>query len=307
MFDIFKSINYTIDMIKKVAWNKGIDHLSVDAKKRIGDAVRLRCKEGKHPKGMLGKKHTKETKIKQSKWRPNEEQLKKMTHHKENHGMWLGKRKILICKVCKIKKEVPPNSTQQYCSKVCSNKGHGFLMTGVKYPLRTLPNKKCEVCKIKVLSSRNNKVCNPCKGLFYSKSKYLANLQSNIRGSIKYENWRKSIFERDNYTCQICNERGNKIQVDHFPFPLSVLIKLEKIKTLKDAYKNNVIWNLEISRTLCVNCHKKTESYLNVKYTKGVFEKIIKDKKIYKVFKTVCNLIEFIKNDEDKLLIEEKY
>jgi hypothetical protein len=76
--------------IDKPAWNKGIDHLSVEAKKRIGEAIKKRFKEKGHPKGMLGKKHTQETKIKQGLWRPNEEQLKKMIHKGEKHPNWKG-------------------------------------------------------------------------------------------------------------------------------------------------------------------------------------------------------------------------
>lgn len=44
----------------KPAWNRGIDHLSPEAKKRIGKAMKKRLAEKGHPKGMLGKLHTQE-------------------------------------------------------------------------------------------------------------------------------------------------------------------------------------------------------------------------------------------------------
>lgn len=58
--------------------------------------------------------------------------------------------------------------------------------------------------------------------------------------------WRKSVFERDNYTCQICGIRGVKIQADH-------------IKPFK--YFPELRWELSNGRALCVPCHRKTDTY----------------------------------------------
>lgn len=58
--------------------------------------------------------------------------------------------------------------------------------------------------------------------------------------------WRKSVFERDNYTCQICQERGKKLQADH-------------IKPFK--YFPELRWILSNGRTLCEECHKKTDTW----------------------------------------------
>ena len=68
-----------------------------------------------------------------------------------------------------------------------------------------------------------------------------------IRNSLKYTLWRESIFERDNFTCQICNVRGGKLQADHIkPF----------------AYFPELRFDLSNGRTLCIDCHKKTDTYL---------------------------------------------
>jgi 5-methylcytosine-specific restriction endonuclease McrA len=58
-----------------------------------------------------------------------------------------------------------------------------------------------------------------------------------------------------------CKDRGIKLNADHI-VPLSFLIKENNIKTTKDAIECDKIWNINNGRTLCVNCHKKTDTYL---------------------------------------------
>lgn len=70
-----------------------------------------------------------------------------------------------------------------------------------------------------------------------------------LRNSKRYAVWRKSIFERDDYTCQICFKRGYELQADHVvPFSYLVRNKLE-------------LWALNNGRTLCKSCHFKTDTY----------------------------------------------
>lgn len=67
-----------------------------------------------------------------------------------------------------------------------------------------------------------------------------------IRCSREYKIWRKSVFDRDNYTCVHCGQVGGKLNADHIkPFAL-----FHELRLLLDN-----------GRTLCVECHKNTDTY----------------------------------------------
>ena len=79
-----------------------------------------------------------------------------------------------------------------------------------------------------------------------------------IRLSFEYKIWRRSVFERDRWKCIWCGYRskGKKyrdINADHIkPF----------------AYFPELRFAIDNGRTLCVPCHRKTDTY-------GVREKVI--------------------------------
>lgn len=70
--------------------------------------------------------------------------------------------------------------------------------------------------------------------------------RANFMVTFEYKEWRKKIFKRDDYTCQICGEKGGELNADHIkPYQTHPKLRL----------------CLDNGRTLCVKCHRKTPTY----------------------------------------------
>lgn len=68
-----------------------------------------------------------------------------------------------------------------------------------------------------------------------------------IRSSSEYKSWRKSVFERDNFTCVECgNNASGNLNADHIkPF----------------AFFPELRFEINNGRTLCKYCHQKTSTF----------------------------------------------
>jgi 5-methylcytosine-specific restriction endonuclease McrA len=75
-----------------------------------------------------------------------------------------------------------------------------------------------------------------------------------LRSTTEYRSWRKSVFERDNFTCVQCGQRGCFLNADH-------------IKPW--AYYPDLRFDVDNGRTLCLTCHYKTDTFgwKNIKRT----------------------------------------
>ena len=85
-----------------------------------------------------------------------------------------------------------------------------------------------------------------------------------IRSSLSYKLWHDAIFKRDDWTCVLCPNplRGGVLHVDHIK-PFFIILREENISCLSDIKVDSQLWDISNGRTLCVSCHKKTDSYLS--------------------------------------------
>ena len=67
-----------------------------------------------------------------------------------------------------------------------------------------------------------------------------------VRSSDEYADWRTSVFERDNYTCQECGKRGGIVLNAHHILPFG------------DWTDKQYSLNIANGITLCKDCHRKT-------------------------------------------------
>ena len=66
------------------------------------------------------------------------------------------------------------------------------------------------------------------------------------RRTFEYKLWRETVMIRDNWTCQKCGIRGGNLEVDH----IKSYARYPEFRT-----------SIENGRTLCIPCHRKTDTY----------------------------------------------
>lgn len=70
-------------------------------------------------------------------------------------------------------------------------------------------------------------------------------INQTIRNSVYMERWRKLVFDRDNYTCQLCGIRSGNGS--------AVILNAHHIK--KFSNNENIRFDINNGITLCYNCH----------------------------------------------------
>lgn len=213
----------------------------------------------------------------------------------KNNSMWKGgKPKCLDCnkqlshyssKYCRNHAGVGKRSSQwsgglpncKFCTKKLSNrdsnkclkcwnkinigKNHNFY--GKHHSQKTKDKLKIiGINRFKNFEERIKRSAQSLKIPLEQWTEFRTILKEQIRKTQEYKIWHKKIFERDNYICQFCNQRGGKLQVDHIK-PLSIILKENTIKTIKEAANCKELWNINNGRTLCEQCHKQTDTYLS--------------------------------------------
>lgn len=170
-----------------------------------------------------------------------------------NNGNWKGGPLMRVrssvsveCKTCKgsyKKREDTIKNWSGICRK-CSNVEKGSKMKGTHRVI--VPS--CIDCGKISRYIKEGVRCKPCSLRYRSgKNHYhwkggITKAERILRNRIEYKDWRKSVFERDSYTCQNCSQVGGELNADHIkPF----------------AYFKELRLSIENGRTLCKPCHLK--------------------------------------------------
>ncbi len=153
-----------------------------------------------------------------------------------------GEHILITCKLCGKVFDVEPNHSDRiYCSIDCSSKDRpkGYKN---KFSARQ-PRTDEEKQKISKYQQTHRRVGSDHPN--YIDGGHRTERQKEM-ARCEYKNWRKSVFERDDYTCQMCGQYGGYLQVDHIK-PWLLYPELR--------------YDLNNGRTLCVPCHKKTDTW----------------------------------------------
>jgi len=232
-------------------WNKGIPRTEA-VKKKLSDYRKEYYKTHEHPRGMLGKKHTEEAKRKIRENASGTSYFSKKAIEKGRETFkrnTIARRILFVCPICKSEKLLSPQrfSRRKHCSYKCAG-----IAKRIKPSL-------CIKCGSKLTKSKENKykLCWKCVWPYLVANRknngyvYRTSENRQARSTSKYQRWRNRVFKRDNYICQMCFGRGGKLQADHIK-PFAFFPKLRFV--------------LSNGRTLCVECHKTTDTYLKNTY-----------------------------------------
>ena len=163
---------------------------------------------------------------------------------------------VMRCHICEKEFYRPPHlikSGARFCSIRCA--GDSFLSGTVRV---------CETCGQDFYRPRSQeshrgmgRFCSKkCKGAHMRQSQTgknnpgwkggVSSENRRMRSSAAFREWREAVFERDNYTCVACGQRGGYLEPDHIkPF----------------AYFPDLRFDPGNGRTMCKPCHKKTDTY----------------------------------------------
>ena len=159
----------------------------------------------------------------------------KYTQEELDYNLWVGNP--VYCYRCnKMMDHTFPHlliDNCLYCGDCCFIEGFIDDKTYVKeclYFMSVLPNLRATVKDGKIYVT-------------YGKKNFeFERTDKEIRHSPEYNEWRKKVFERDKYTCQVCGRIGGELNAHHK-------------KSFKKYIKQR--FSLKNGITLCVDCHKK--------------------------------------------------
>jgi len=142
-----------------------------------------------------------------------------------------------------------------YTRGVIKRKPHS-KSTKLKISLVSLGKKKSSTHVLNIVKAKTgakypNRKRIPNGSLHYNWKGGRTSKNQLIRTSFEYKLWRTAVFERDNYTCIWCDARSGNGK--------EVVLNADHIKPF--ALFPELRFAIDNGRTLCVPCHKTTDTY----------------------------------------------
>lgn len=165
------------------------------------------------------------------------------------------------CETCKTAffRQTPSLKTwaaQRFCSRSCNLKKNGYKFSKGLTPWnkgksdyakelgfgKWMSGKKQSVETRLKKSQSAKKIVAEGKHNFYIDGR--TPIRKSMRRSVDYKLWREAVFARDNWTCQECKMRGNRLEAHHIK-------SFALFPELRFAIDNGV--------TVCTPCHAKID------------------------------------------------
>lgn len=172
----------------------------------------------------------------------------------ERHHRYIPERP---CEECQTMFK-PNQATSKYCSRECHHQGMRKAITLCCSECQT----SFEACPsaVKWAKERGSKksfCSSDCSKKHHKKENHpswledrnnLKNPKKSLRESTEMQEWRKTVFSRDNWTCLWCGDRSRSKH--------KVVLNAHHIKRVADFPDS--AFHLSNGITLCESCHKKT-------------------------------------------------
>lgn len=151
------------------------------------------------------------------------------------------------CSTCKAHKTAGKNKhSYEYIKNYFEEKGCQ-LLSGLYLDNKQKLKYKCEcgnTSYIAFAKFQGGQRCGKCKAKKISEKLRGPVVDERLkrRNYPEYNEWRRSVFERDDYTCQVCGERGRTLNAHHIQ-------GFAKFPELRTVLSNGI--------TLCNDCHSR--------------------------------------------------
>ncbi len=151
------------------------------------------------------------------------------------------------CLFCELLFKVNHNYKKVFCSVKCSLISRNKSDRQKNLVSKAIKGRVSPIKGVPFTKEHRLNISNSIKGEKHWNWQGGISKKSNVeRSCIENKEWRRAVFERDNYTCVMCGIKGGNLEADHIK-------SWAKHKDLRFEISNG--------RTLCKTCHTTTPNY----------------------------------------------